>query len=195
MLSSDFLKPIDPSTYATDYKNFYDVMDYLQYSWEAFEVTTEDDYILTLFHVTGNKQGDYKPTEPPILMMHGAYQDAASWISSSAGSDWGSTPYQLQLADAGYDIWLGNYRGTWYSMKHNKYDAYEDKEYWDFITKDMALNDYKQLTEAVRQSTGYEKIFYSGYSMSTSNILYGMSHDTDYYASALYKVVNLAQCF
>ncbi len=35
------------------YPRFEAVMDKWGYDWEAHKVTTEDDYILTTFHVTG----------------------------------------------------------------------------------------------------------------------------------------------
>ena len=35
------------------------------------------------------------------------------------------------LSDAGYDIWLGNFRGNYYSMAHQELDP-EEFEFWDF---------------------------------------------------------------
>lgn len=37
------------------------------------------------------------------------------------------------LADAGFDVWLGNARGNTYSRRHVKYDPDKDKKaFWDF---------------------------------------------------------------
>ena len=38
------------------YDRFADVMTFWGYDWEALTVTTEDDYLLTTFHIT-NKTG------------------------------------------------------------------------------------------------------------------------------------------
>ena len=47
-------------------------MDHYGYTWEAFEVTTEDDYILTTFHITGTKDGGaFTPDKDAVLIMHG----------------------------------------------------------------------------------------------------------------------------
>ena len=35
------------------------------------------------------------------------------------------------MADAGYDIWMGNLRGNRYSREHEKYTT-RDSKYWDF---------------------------------------------------------------
>ena len=95
-----------------------EIMNKWGYTYEPLQVTTEDGYILTTFHVTGKKdQEPFKPTQPPVLVQHGDYQDAASWLSEMK-----ELPMQLKLADAGYDVFLGNNRGTWYSQKHEEYD-------------------------------------------------------------------------
>ena len=38
------------------YASWASVMDTWQYSWEPFEVITDDGYILTTFHITGKQQ-------------------------------------------------------------------------------------------------------------------------------------------
>ena len=63
---------------------------YPEFSWEPLDVTTEDGYELTLFHVWLAddddvdkeliEEGDLKEKKKPILWQHGSGHDAASWL-------------------------------------------------------------------------------------------------------------------
>ena len=51
-----------------------------------------------------------------ILIMPGIGMSADSWFTSP---EFG-TPMPIQLYEAGYDVWLGNNRGTTHSQGHQK---------------------------------------------------------------------------
>ncbi len=44
------------------------------------------------------------------------------------------------VADAGYDLWLGNARGNTYSKRHISL-RHDDSRFWDFSFHEMALYD------------------------------------------------------
>lgn len=57
------------------------------------------------------------------------------------------------LARAGYDVWLGNNRGSKYSNAHLTLST-KDKEYWDFYQEDMGLKDLPTFIDFVLETTG-----------------------------------------
>ena len=58
------------------------------------------------------------PTLSPILLQHGSGGDAKTWFSLIEDAEEYGTPMPMQLAEEGYDIWIGNNRGTKYNQKH-----------------------------------------------------------------------------
>lgn len=150
----------------TTYPRFADVMTKSGYDWEPVLVTTEDDYILTTFHILG-KTGEARATTSAgsVLVQHGDQEDGTSWIENYTDKD--EVPFHLKLVDAGYDIWIGNNRGTMYSWGHTTLDAAKDNDYWNWTWGDMGLYDDKANIDAIKAATGEDKIFYVGYSQGT----------------------------
>ena len=57
-------------------------MSWYNYDWEPVKVTTEDGFILTAFHITGNGTDKFQPTKDPVLIMHGNYGDGTDWFDA-----------------------------------------------------------------------------------------------------------------
>ena len=133
------------------------------YDWEAFKVHTEDHYILTTFHILG-KTGETRKaaSKGSVLTQHGDSQDGASWLEDYEKV--GGTPFHLLLADEGYDVWIGNNRGTMYSWDHETLSSADDNEYWLYTWADMGLYDDVANIKMIKEHTGVEKVFYIGYS-------------------------------
>ena len=49
-------------------------------------------------------------------------------------------PLMIQIADSGYDVWVGSVRGTEYSMAHKDLTP-NDPEFWNFTWDDIARLD------------------------------------------------------
>lgn len=69
----------------------------------------------------------------------------------------------FQLADAGYDIWLFNARGTSPSLGH-KTLTINDAEYWDFSFHEIGLYDITKTIDYVLEKTSKAKLYYAGHS-------------------------------
>ena len=148
----------------SQYPRFADVMSKFGYDWEPLTVTTDDDYILTTFHILGKSGEARDGSAGTVLVQHGDLEDGTSWITNYGDEK----SFHLKLVDAGYDVWIGNNRGTMYSWGHKTLDAAKDPEYWDWTWGNMGLSDDTANITAIKQATGLDKIFYLGYSQGTA---------------------------
>ena len=106
-------------------------------------------------------------------------------------------PPQLELAHQGYDVWIGNNRGTKYSQRHQTYQATgaSEQDYWDFSWADMAYDDVANIA-GIKSITGEDKITYLGYSQGTIQMHYALAHDDDlWFQDNLKRVIHFAPCF
>ena len=69
------------------YPEFTRFMHHWGYEWEAFTLTTDDEYKLTTFHITAKKGQKVEPDPAlnPVMLMHGLGCDATSWVDPSWG--------------------------------------------------------------------------------------------------------------
>jgi len=72
----------------------------------------------------------------------------------------------LQLANRGYDVWLGNVRGNKYSREHVNL-SHHDLEFWQFTFQNMSRFDLPASFEYIHNYTGGEMINYVGHSQGT----------------------------
>jgi lysosomal acid lipase/cholesteryl ester hydrolase len=96
------------------------------YPIETHEVVTDDGYILTLHRIPhGREKSDHRGT--PVLFMHGFMQSATDFVDLGPGN-----ALSFLLADRGYDIGLGNARGSTWSRKHKILNPDKDAAFWDY---------------------------------------------------------------
>ena len=70
------------------------------------------------------------------------------------------------LADAGFDVWLGNNRGNTYSRSHVNYTT-DDVEFWDFSFHEMGIYDLPAEINYILNATSETSIGYVGHSEGT----------------------------
>ncbi|KAG5317338.1 LIP3 Lipase, partial [Pseudoatta argentina] len=134
------------------------------YNGKMHEVITSDGYILELHQITGRTNFNNSQVQKPVaFVMHGLLCSSACFIIS--GPEKGLA---FVLADAGYDVWLGNARGNVYSRKH-KLPAIRKELYWDFSWHEIGVYDLPAMIDYIVKITGREKIFYLGHSQGTTS--------------------------
>ena len=116
---------------------------------ETYTVLTEDGYASQLYRIPG-KAGEAAPSQakPAVFMMAGVECDMNFWTAN----DPTVTP-AFVLAEQGYDVWLGNNRGTRFANYHVNLSA-SHADYWNFSQEDMGLKDLPALFDYVLNKTG-----------------------------------------
>ncbi|VDN16352.1 unnamed protein product [Dibothriocephalus latus] len=147
---------VDPEVYQTAY----DIIESKGYSAKSYIIVTPDDYLLTV-HRIGPKKPVLEGKRNVVLLQHGLLDSAHTWINNLANQSLG-----FVLADMGYDVWLGNSRGSTYSQYHKTLDV-SSEQFWEFSWDDMANNDLPATIDFVLNQTGRDKLFYIGHSQGT----------------------------
>jgi predicted alpha/beta hydrolase len=71
------------------------------------------------------------------------------------------------LADAGYDVWLGNTRCV--QKKHCYLDPSES-EFWDWSLDELAKYDFPGMLSTVLKHTGHTQAFVLGHSQGVAQV-------------------------
>jgi len=92
----------------------------------------------------------------------------------------GANSVAFLLAHAGFDVWLGNNRGSIYSRKHATLDPNKDAaKFWDFSFYELGVNDAPAMVDFVTKKTGKAKISWIGHSQGTSQMFSALSENID----------------
>ena len=169
---------------------------YATYKWEAIPVTTQDKYELTLFHVWNADKRTELGVQGPILFQHGTGQDGTGFLQMGANELNPGTAMPIQFADLGYDVYIGNNRGTEYSRGHTDLDSPAENPavYWDFTIDGFALDLLAQ-SKAMTENADSGKGWYVGYSQGTIQALVALSKYEAVVNAYINRVVLLAPCF
>ncbi|KAK9737382.1 alpha/beta-hydrolase lipase region [Popillia japonica] len=161
------------------------------YPLETYKLTSSDGYILTVFRLPNmnypHSNGYSVFVQHGILskiymnyphsngysvfVQHGILSNGANFVTL------GNVSLVYLLWDAGYDVWftirstdvwVGNFRGTYYSQDHINLTVY-DKEYWDHSIDEMATIDMPLIMDFISKTTARRgNIYYIGHSLGTT---------------------------
>jgi lysosomal acid lipase/cholesteryl ester hydrolase len=140
------------------------------YTFEEHTVQTSDGYDLTLHRIKGSGK--------PVLMMHGMPGASSDYIVNEK-----EKAPAFVLAAEGYDVWLGNNRGGYYTQTHKTLNIM-DAAFWHYTGDEIGVIDTAALIQKVLTESGASKLAaYVGHSYGTVQFFTGASLDPDWYES------------
>ncbi|KAH9638484.1 hypothetical protein HF086_016809 [Spodoptera exigua] len=149
------------------------------YPVEKHRVYTQDGYILQMHRIPAGRRIVRRIDEPSakgkkvIMIVHGLSGSSGDFVIMGPEK---SLAYIL--ADAGYDVWLANLRGTDYSSHVNLTKS--EQKFWEFSFHEHGKYDLPAMIDHVLNVTGVEKIIYLGHSMGTTSFFTMMSMKPEY---------------
>jgi pimeloyl-ACP methyl ester carboxylesterase len=138
-------------------RDFCEVVTAKGYPCEEHYVTTGDGYILQTFRIPATRG-----PAPPLLLFHGLLDCSFTWIVNFPGQS-----LSYMLADAGFDVWMGNARGNRYALNHSTLKP-SDAAFWAFSWDQQVQYDVPDTVTYIRTVTGAAKIGYVGHSQGTT---------------------------
>lgn len=166
ILAVSLVAAVDPDVKRT----FGEVCTAHGYLFEAHNVTTADGYILTLFRIPGKAGSPVVQGKPVAFLQHGLIDLADTWIMNDPCPG-------FIMADAGFDVWFGNSRGSFHSLGHVSLNPKKDAAYWQFTWMHMAKYDIPAVIPYVLSVTKQAKLTYIGHSQGTLQMFAHLSQN------------------
>ncbi|CAH1764004.1 15236_t:CDS:2 [Entrophospora sp. SA101] len=187
-----------PAKILQNLNTFQEMAEFWGYRTEEHIVKTHDNYILGIHRIPTRKVGlddddsyneymqrvfkncginiltiretSHAKCKPVVLLYHGFMMCSEVWMCNLEEE----CRLACLLADAGYDVWLGNARGNKYSMKHIKYKPYE-RRFWEYSMDEFALFDLPDTIDYILEITEAPSLTYIGFSQGTAQSFAALS--------------------
>ncbi|KOB73274.1 Lipase 3 [Operophtera brumata] len=155
LLNTFIVKDKNYGTNRTEkYLNMTELPTFFGYHVEEHAVKTEDGYILKMLRIPGNRS--------VVFLMHGIVNSADDFMT--LGPD---NALSFLLADAGYDVWLGNARGNKYCRQHVTLSP-EDVRFWNFSFHEIGIFDLPAMIDYALEKSNKTELTYIGHSQGTT---------------------------
>ncbi|KAM3955566.1 lipase 3-like isoform 2-T2 [Aphomia sociella] len=140
------------------------------YPVEVHKVITPDNYVLEAHRIPHGKDQNNQPdpNKPVVFILHGLISSSAEFVVQGPGR-----ALAYLLADAGYDVWLGNARGNYYSRENLVLnpDNRRNLDFWRFSWDEIGNIDLPAYIDYILELTGQSKLHYIGHSQGCTAFL------------------------
>ncbi|XP_031626275.1 lipase 3-like [Contarinia nasturtii] len=153
-----------------------EMIEYNGYYAEEHSVITEDGYNLTIFRC--NSKSVSPDTKKVVLLHHGLLSSSDDYSTNDP-----SQALAYIMADAGYDVFLSNHRGNFYSRRHITLDPdilNMSERFWNFSWYEVAIYDYPAIFDYVLEETKQPKVYVVGHSQGTTCMMTLLSEKPEY---------------
>ena len=133
------------------------------YPCEEHYVETHDHFILNIQRIPHGRNKNYTKHKRKhvVFLQHGLLADSSCWVINLP-----KTSLAFNLADHGFDVWLGNSRGNRYSRR-NRCLSPDCFKFWKWSFDDMAKYDLPATIDYILGVTEQKNLVYIGHSQGT----------------------------
>ncbi|XP_050522083.1 gastric triacylglycerol lipase-like isoform X2 [Daktulosphaira vitifoliae] len=149
------------------------------YPIEVYQLQTEDGALLGMERIPHGKRFNGTIGKPVILMC--------PLLSSSIPYVITNISMAFSLADAGFDVWLSNYRAMGISNKMRHLSQMN----WNYSIHELGIYDFPATVDFVLKHTNFSKVDVVGVSMGAGITLIGLSERPEYNAK-IRKILMIA---
>uniref|UniRef100_A0AC35U2K2 Abhydro_lipase domain-containing protein n=1 Tax=Rhabditophanes sp. KR3021 TaxID=114890 RepID=A0AC35U2K2_9BILA len=156
------------------------------YPAEKYKTTTADGYILEIHRIPHGKANfPTNKKKPVVFLQHGLLCTSSVWVLNRPNQS-----LAFIMADSGFDVFMGNFRGNTYSKKHVNKNLDLDK-YWQFTWDQMAKYDLPAMIDKVLEITRVKKVHYIGHSQGALTMFTKLGSDSAF-GKKIHKMYALA---
>ncbi|KAI6646566.1 Gastric triacylglycerol lipase-like [Oopsacas minuta] len=158
----------DPETHM----NVIQILSYWKYPGQEHHVITKDGYNLTIHRIPHGRNNSIA-TKGVVYLQHCLLCSSADFLLNLPSESLG-----FMLADQGYDVWMGNIRGNFYSRSHVTLKP-SDPDFWKFSFDEHSLIDLPAMIDYVLNNTGKLQLKYIAHSQGTLMGFLGFSSNKE----------------
>ncbi|XP_058817939.1 lipase 3-like [Topomyia yanbarensis] len=128
------------------------------YPVELHKIVTDDGYILTVSRIPS-------PGKPPLLIAHGLFGCSVDSVIQGPNKS-----LAFMAFESGFDVWMGNNRGTTFSKAHQSLNA-NSREFWQFSFHELGLLDLPAMVDYILKRTQRNQLHFIGHSQGATQFL------------------------